>query len=112
MGLALESLIGYYGEEGRIVCNVSEGDLETLLEIGNLRFKENEMRTRRFGELLAQSGVADGKRKDNEWEDADVRRERKRKEGLERKLLKQNGVSETRETVVDISGLELLEENT
>ena len=54
MGLALESLVGFY-DDGKEVCNVSEGTLRTLLEISNERFQVNTARITRFRQLLVQS---------------------------------------------------------
>lgn len=89
MGLALESIIGFE-ENGNEICTVREWQLRTLLEISNERFLENTKRIERFRSLFMelQSGGAAreiGKRKEGDvWEDAQVRRERKRAEGLKR----------------------------
>jgi tRNA wybutosine-synthesizing protein 3 len=89
MGLALESIIGIE-ENGNEICTVREWQLRTLLEISNERFLENTKRIERFRSLFMelQSGGAAreiGKRKEGDvWEDAQVRRERKRAEGLKR----------------------------
>lgn len=108
MGLALESLVGFYAD-GRQMCSVSEVSLRTLLEISNDRFRANAARIRRFRELLIQltSDEAGPKRRDGteEWEDAKDRKERKRTEGLRRKEM----LKDTKEHPIvepdDIAGL-------
>ena len=90
MGLGLESLIGYE-YENRQLCNVTEGHLRTLIELSNERFGENTKRISRFRTLLkklSSEETGDVKRKGQdgeEWEDPEVRRERKRAEGLDEK---------------------------
>lgn len=112
MGLALESLVGFH-HDGRELCSVSEKDLRTLLEISNERFRVNSERIMRFQALLRQltsAGAASKRRGDGEeWEDPQVRRERKKAEGLRRKqLLKETGGPPPKDPE-DISGLEFLE---
>lgn len=100
MGLALESLIGF-DIDGRQVCSVSEGTLKTLIELSNERFKANSNRIARFRELLMQTSSPDaGSKRHNgkEWEEPEVRRQRKRAEGLKRQQM----LSDTsRATIVD-----------
>jgi len=85
MGLALESIIGYE-EGGSGICMVPEAQLGMLLRVGNERFVENGRRIARFRGLLKErEGEVKGGRKGKEgedWEDPQVRRERKRAEGL------------------------------
>lgn len=91
-GLGLESLIGR--ETNQIKhCTVSGEYLRALVEIANERFAENARRIGRFRALLREATAAPGRgvrRGDGggggggEWEDAEVRRERKRLEGLGR----------------------------
>jgi tRNA wybutosine-synthesizing protein 3 len=57
--------------------------LKTLVQIANERFVENEKRIARFSAAL-DAAFAPPKGKEN-WEDAQVRRERKRQEGLRRR---------------------------
>ncbi|KAI1812252.1 methyltransferase TYW3-domain-containing protein [Poronia punctata] len=80
MGLSLESLIGVR-EGGNTKCTVSDEYLLDLVRIANGRFVENARRITRFREALA----AGSKLKNDDWEDAQARRERKRAEGLRRK---------------------------
>lgn len=118
MGLALESLVGYQtqacssGGNGRLQCTVSSEYLRTLVRIANERFAENRKRIGRFREAVLEAtsaGTSGGKKGDGEeWEDAQVRRERKRAEGLRRKAelrdqqRKGGGNTAATETALDI----------
>lgn len=106
MGLGLESLIGRE-TNGIKHCTVSGEYLRALIKIANERFVENARRIERFRVLLSKAYVAagagvgrgpkgKGKPDGAEWEDAEVRRERKRAEGLRkaeevRRLREQRG---------------------
>ncbi len=88
-GLAFESLVGVLqemGGEGRFDGGgvvrglVSEEYLEVLVKIANERFRANVERAGRFEAELFRRERGNG-----EWEDADLRRERKRAEGVQRK---------------------------
>lgn len=84
MGLGLESLIGTE-TNGIKHCTVSGEYLRALIDIANERFGENARRIARFRDLLVAAvakELAGGRREG--WEDAEVRRERKRAEGLRR----------------------------
>lgn len=84
MGLALESLIGRE-TNGIKHCTVSGEYLKALIKIANDRFVENARRIERFRALLSKAGDGvNGKKVTANWEDAEVRRERKRAEGLKR----------------------------
>lgn len=87
-GLALESVIGYL-EDGQDVnavrCVVSEGYLRMIVGLANQRFEANATRILRFREHLLHQGSNETPRARGEvWEDANVRRERKRSEGLQK----------------------------
>ncbi|KAG0651712.1 tRNA wybutosine-synthesizing 3 [Hyphodiscus hymeniophilus] len=89
MGLALESIVGLkYDKDPE--CTVSEGHLKSLIDLANERFKENTIRIERFRALLKKlsvEGSGNVKRKGQngeEWEDPQVRAERKKAEGLAR----------------------------
>ncbi|KAK6956173.1 hypothetical protein Daesc_001446 [Daldinia eschscholtzii] len=84
MGLTFESLIGYQSDGDKIHCTVSSAYLRTLICIANDRFIENTKRINRFRAALAEA-TKPVKGGENGWEDAQVRRERKRAEGLKRK---------------------------
>ncbi|KAI0101196.1 methyltransferase TYW3-domain-containing protein [Daldinia grandis] len=87
MGLTFESLIGYQsgaGNDEKLHRTVSPAYLRTLLRIANDRFAENTKRIERFRAALTKAtkpAGGDG----SGWEDAQVRRERKRAEGLRRR---------------------------
>ncbi|KAH0564975.1 hypothetical protein GP486_001638 [Trichoglossum hirsutum] len=93
MGLAFDSIIGYSHDstdhilETPIFSSVGEQYLRSLVEIGNVRFQENARRIKRFAEALDVTHQSImGIPKDQEWEDADTRRERKRAEGMKKRL--------------------------
>lgn len=114
MGLALESVIGFENG-GKELCMVPECQLKNLVEISNDRFKENTKRIERFRSLLQQmrSDGPEKRSKDGEeWEDAQVRRERKRAEGLRKaRMLKQSTNQET-ETLEEIPNIGFIEQDT
>jgi tRNA wybutosine-synthesizing protein 3 len=90
-GLGLDSLVAYQDGDGVVRPMVSEPYLRTLVHVANRRFAVNAERTERFrNDLLRRvrdAGGAKGARvggESGEWEAADVRRERKRAEGLRR----------------------------
>lgn len=64
---------------------VPETYLRTLVQIANERFVVNTERTERFRRALLGLDVKPKEGADGEWEPADVRKERKRAEGLKRK---------------------------
>ena len=84
-GLALSSLIGFISTDGdgeeRVQSMVDESHLRLLLELGNARFEANAERIRRFEVNLFKGRES----RDDGWEHADERRERKRAEGLREK---------------------------
>ncbi|TAQ89833.1 hypothetical protein B7494_g1841 [Chlorociboria aeruginascens] len=102
MGLALESIVGCHRDptpdqeqedEKTEICITPEVQLDSLLQISNLRFRENTIRIDRFRKLLKDLTAGglnrDTKRKGQdgvEWEDAQSRKERKKAEGLKRSL--------------------------
>jgi tRNA wybutosine-synthesizing protein 3 len=83
MGLALESLVGRQ-TGGDTQCVVTPDYLWDLVSISNDRFAENKKRIDRF--RAAIRGALEPPMKDGHiWEDVEVRRERKKAEGLRRK---------------------------
>lgn len=94
-GLALESIIGYCEEDNDrssspdtepiIRSLVSEEYLQMLIAISNERFVVNAERKDRFRACLLDLCSGQGKGKKAGWEDAEMRRERKRAEGLKRR---------------------------
>lgn len=92
MGLSFESLVGFEDGNGARVATASPSYLRTLLDIGNDRFKENAKRIARFRQTLVAEIAASATGRPArvghggaEWEDAAVRKERKKAEGLRRK---------------------------
>jgi tRNA wybutosine-synthesizing protein 3 len=89
-GLALDSIIGRLDTDGEGISIISDTYLEGLLAVANERFEENSRRIARFHDLLLGStsipaDMESGKKiGGSDWEDASVRRERKRAEGLKR----------------------------
>ncbi|PQE07115.1 hypothetical protein CJF31_00004764 [Rutstroemia sp. NJR-2017a BVV2] len=113
MGLALQSFVGVYDEDaGEARCIVDETQLSILLRIANERFEENARRIERF-RMLLREGAGEKRRVGEggaEWEDAEVRRERKREEGLRRaRELKEAGnvVGERRDGGLEEGPLDL-----
>ncbi|KAI1417464.1 methyltransferase TYW3-domain-containing protein [Hypoxylon sp. FL1857] len=109
MGLSFESLIGYQSgdDDSKVHCTVSPAYLRTLVHIANDRFSENSKRIDRFRAALAEA-VRLPNKNGGEWEDAEVRRERKRAEGLKRReeLQRQkqgSDASAARDTTLDIA---------
>ena len=111
-GLALESLIGFGSsthnddddddDEGGVVVvyrTVPAAHLRTLLRVANERFVANAERIARFRALLLSSSEEGVKKQRGPmWEDAAVRRERLRAEGLRRReeIRRQRGDEEGR----------------
>lgn len=91
-GLALDCIVGSV-EPGSVIgeevihSSVSEAYLETVVGIANARFEQNASRISRFQELLLRHFDTSNNKKGNvsDWEDAEVRRQRKREEGLKKK---------------------------
>jgi tRNA wybutosine-synthesizing protein 3 len=97
MGLGLESIVGCLDSNDEATCFVPENSLRGLLTISNERFEENSRRKERFWKALLEDlraeSSGDGLKKKRgedggDWEDKDVRRERLRREGLEKSKAK------------------------
>lgn len=93
MGLGFESIIGRLDKNGRTCSIISESLLQSFFETANERFAENEKRRDRFWNNLkeevglgAPAPVRQGD--SGAWEDKGARRERLRREGLERSKAK------------------------
>ena len=114
MGLSLESIIGFE-TNGELRCLTPEWQLRHLVEVSNERFKENVKRIERFRGLLSEMvGGKEEKRKGKdgeEWEDKDMRRERKMMEGKAKaeavRREKEARASEGNEDGLDVGGLEV-----
>lgn len=85
MGLSFSSIVAYATPSGEIKPMVPETYLRALVNIANERFVVNSQRTERFRRALLGLDVKAKEQADREWEPADVRKERKRAEGLRRK---------------------------
>jgi tRNA wybutosine-synthesizing protein 3 len=97
-GYSLDAIIGHQNEQGDNIALVDENYLRTLVNIANERFNINNERIARFRtELLQQytrPQTNTSKSGSNaSWEDAEVRRQRKREEGLARQRQSQNNKS-------------------
>ncbi|KAG9199531.1 hypothetical protein G6514_008389 [Epicoccum nigrum] len=95
-GYSFDSIIGYQDDEDRNISLIDEGHLRTLVCIANERFKINLERIARFRTQLLDSyqpALKSGP-SDSNWEDADVRKHRKRAEGLARQQALQAAKSE------------------
>jgi tRNA wybutosine-synthesizing protein 3 len=94
-GYSFDSIIGYLDGESRNISLVDERYLRTLVCIANDRFKINTERISRFRAALMESYQANpstGASPKVDWEDADVRKQRKRAEGLMRQQALQNSL--------------------
>jgi tRNA wybutosine-synthesizing protein 3 len=87
-GYSFDSIVGYHDEDNRNIPLVDEIYLRTLVDIANDRFRINAERIARFQKALVDISspavLLKGQSSKPEWEDADVRRQRKREEGLAR----------------------------
>lgn len=118
MGLGLESLIGRE-TNGTKHCTVSVEYLRALVKIANERFAENTRRIGRFRAFLKEAAAGERRkvRKGDgggEWENAEVRRERKRLEGLQRaeeaRRIKEQQQQQQNSEADDTPGLDSLEQ--
>lgn len=120
MGLGLESIIGFgQGEARHPNCTITEESLGTLVEQANARFVENTKRIKRFQTLLKKLSTEDAVelrkkgQEGEEWEDPQIRRERKRAEGLARsQQMKGSRAAENLEDKQETPGLQLLDQDT
>ncbi|KAF1940681.1 hypothetical protein EJ02DRAFT_379380 [Clathrospora elynae] len=102
-GYSFDSIIGYQNEDEHNIALVDEKYLQTLVGIANQRFKINTDRIDRFRNALLEiyqpvTSITTGSSKPD-WEDADVRKQRKREEGLARQQAMQNqGSPDTKNT--------------
>lgn len=85
-GYSFDSIIGFQNEGGDNLPLVNESYLRLLVGIANDRFKINTTRIARFRSALLEqySEVTSASALKPDWEDPDVRKQRKREEGLAR----------------------------
>lgn len=110
MGLSFESLIGVETADGHRRSIVSPEYLELLVQISHERFAENQKRISRFQEALKAAFAHPGERKKTVpegWEDSDMRRERKKQEGLKRRNELKQKEQETRSFPPEMAHQEL-----
>lgn len=85
-GLGFDSIIGYQSADGNINSLVTEEYLELLVNTANERFKTNTERIERFRSGISASYHSNKTQNGTEpgalWEDKDIRKARKRAEGL------------------------------
>ena len=100
-GLAFESLIGCCEDHDDIGDSlkplVSEDYLRMLLRIGNERFVTNRERTARFEDELSA-----GRGRGSQWEDTEVRKERKRNAGLAEQAALQSASSDRQSNAISV----------
>jgi tRNA wybutosine-synthesizing protein 3 len=85
-GYSFDSIIGYQDDHGHNIALVHDTYLRILIGIANERFKVNEQRISRLKEgLLTRCNPPKNPASKPEWEDPEVRRRRKREEGLAKK---------------------------
>ncbi|KAL1311347.1 hypothetical protein AAFC00_001521 [Neodothiora populina] len=82
-GLAFDSVIGYEAADGQLMPMVDETYMDALVQLANERFIVNRERTERFRQGL-ETQFTQVQNQDSDWEPADVRKARKRAEGLAR----------------------------
>lgn len=122
-GLAMDSIIGFQTSRDGIesMCPmVSEAHLRILAQVANERFEVNTQRMERFRQAFVEQVSCGSLNGESAFEPADVRKERKRREGLlhqqaVRDNRKMNRVSDDQQSAVeqdragdDVLGLELL----
>jgi tRNA wybutosine-synthesizing protein 3 len=104
-GYSFDSIIGYQDEHGRNAPLVDERYLRTLLAIANDRFRINVDRISRFQIALMEAFNASGSRGGNakkpEWEDAEIRKQRKREEGLARQQALRTHVTQSNDATCE-----------
>lgn len=84
-GLAFDTVIGYQTDDDEVpVSIVSEEYLNLMVRVSGERFRVNEERIGRFRRKLLELVRGGVKGAGEEWEDKEVRRDRKREEGLAR----------------------------
>lgn len=84
-GLSMDSIIGVVDDSnGRIKDLVDHTYLRTLLKVCNLRFEDNKRRIDIFSTHIGDALFGDVKEKSGAREDKEVRRTRKRAEGLKK----------------------------
>ncbi|KAF1991582.1 hypothetical protein K402DRAFT_409737 [Aulographum hederae CBS 113979] len=87
-GLTFDSIVGYETNTSSLRTIVDEAYLLHLCLTANERFNENTSRIQRFREALkSRYQRTSSEKKGTNWEDSNLRRDRKRQEGLQKQLL-------------------------
>ncbi|KAF1963182.1 hypothetical protein CC80DRAFT_487578 [Byssothecium circinans] len=106
-GYSFDAIIGYRDDAGNNIALVDEAYLHTLVDIANARFKINTERIARFQASLVQQYIPQPDSGANsqkpEWEDVEVRKQRKREEGLARQRALRENPNGTETSDVDMS---------
>ncbi|CAK4032059.1 Hypothetical predicted protein [Lecanosticta acicola] len=100
-GLAFDCIVAYEDSRGNIKAMVSEDYMQSLVTIANQRFVVNKDRKERFRRALLNLDSKPVAEYSDGWEPADVRRERKRAEGLRRREELRQGETEMVRRVSD-----------
>ena len=88
-GLSFDSIIGYWNPETQDVFYTVDDDyLCSLIDISNMRFRENDRRREHFLVGIEKALQRGDKSTKSNWEPADVRKERLRAEGLAKQAAK------------------------
>ena len=113
-GLGLDSIIGFHTDDvggHRVIPMVSEPYLHTLFHVANQRFVVNSHRTERFREALMEPTTKDYVHSDDTatkdpsgYEPAAERRERLRKQGLQRQAAMHSGTLTINDTTCHQNG--------
>lgn len=93
-GLAFDSVIGYEAPDGQLLPMVDEAYMDVLVQLANERFVVNQERTERFRQALNNQFNAPKLDDNSDWEPADVRKARKRAEGLARQAAARAGTEQ------------------
>ncbi|KAI5778721.1 methyltransferase TYW3-domain-containing protein [Geopyxis carbonaria] len=85
-GLSMDSPIGVYDEDtGAVRRLVSDETLAVLVQFSNLKFEENIQRVQGLASTLEAALFEEASQTPTQWEDKEVRKARKRAEGLRRR---------------------------
>ncbi|CCX07796.1 methyltransferase TYW3-domain-containing protein [Pyronema domesticum] len=83
-GLVMDSIIGLVDENGIVQKCVDDSYIAMLARVGNMRFTENFLKIEKLTKNLEDALFTVKSEVANDWEDKEVRKARKRAEGLKR----------------------------
>ena len=83
-GLSFDAIIAFQTPDGEMFRLVDQQYLVALTDVANERFRINSQRIDRFRSILQDRLNHQVSGKDSDWEDPQIRRARKRAEGLAR----------------------------